>query len=183
MRRIMGGAASGSSSLLPRMPVPLVTVSRLVPSLSISASSPACDDADSPSTATIAATPMAMPSADNAARNRRVRTPTLATRATSAGRSRAGASTASTSVVTDALRAAGDMTKGNMTAAVIRWRGLRRRIGHNPPVADVDAPGKVAGHVTVVGDHHDRGAPGVELFEHGHDGRARTGVEVARRLV
>src|SRR5581483_7294895 len=183
MRRIIDGAASGSSSLLPRTPVPLVTVSRLVPSLSISASSPACDEADSPSTATIAATPMAMPRADSAARMRRVRTPTLASRATSAGRRRAGSSTARTSAVTDALRAAGAMTQGNMPAAVIRWRGLRRRIGHHAPVAEVDAPGEVAGHVMVVGDHHDGGALGVELVEDGHDGRARTAVEVAGRFV
>jgi hypothetical protein len=60
----------------------------LVPSRSISANSPACDDADRPSTATIAATPMAIPSADSAARSLRVRIPTADSRARSAGRIR-----------------------------------------------------------------------------------------------
>ncbi|HKT03804.1 MAG TPA: hypothetical protein VJT31_30105 [Rugosimonospora sp.] len=44
-------------------------MSRLVPSLSISASSPACAKEDRPRTATMAA--MAMPSAESAARNYR----------------------------------------------------------------------------------------------------------------
>ena len=59
-----------------------------MPSLSISASRPACDDEERPRTATIAATPMAIPSADSAARIRRVRRPTLAIRARSERRSR-----------------------------------------------------------------------------------------------
>ena len=50
---------------------PASTVSRFVPSRSISASSPACDDADSPRIATIAAVPIAIPSADSAARSGR----------------------------------------------------------------------------------------------------------------
>ena len=58
-----------------------MTVSRLVPSRLISFSSPAWEDEDNPSTATMAATPMAMPSADSPARSRRVRNPTLARRA------------------------------------------------------------------------------------------------------
>jgi hypothetical protein len=66
----------------------LVTVSRFVPSLSISASRPACEEEERPSTATIAATPMAIPRADSAARTRRVRRPTLATRARSENRRR-----------------------------------------------------------------------------------------------
>ena len=62
-----------------------------MPSAAISAFSPAELDADNPSTATIAATPIAMPSADSAARSFRVRRPTAASRARSATRSRAGA--------------------------------------------------------------------------------------------
>ena len=46
-----------------------MTVSRFVPRALISASSPDSEDAESPSTATIAATPIAMPSADREARN------------------------------------------------------------------------------------------------------------------
>jgi hypothetical protein len=47
------------------------------------ASSPAWLEEERPSTATIAATPIAIPSAESAARSRRVRSPTLATRARS----------------------------------------------------------------------------------------------------
>ena len=75
IREIMPGAATGSSAVSPPRVCPLATVSRLVPSLLISFSSPAWEEDDSPSTATIAATPMAMPSADRAARSLRVRMP------------------------------------------------------------------------------------------------------------
>src|SRR5258707_1852106 len=84
---IIPGAALGSSAVPPNGFLPLATVSRLVPSLLISASSPADDDADRPSTATMAATPIAIPSADSPARSLRVRRPTPARRARSAGRS------------------------------------------------------------------------------------------------
>ena len=90
----MPGAASGSSAMSPLKPCPFCTVSRLVPSWAISASSPAWEEADRPSTATIAATPIAIPSADRPARSLRVRRPTLASRARSAGRSRAAAGAA-----------------------------------------------------------------------------------------
>ena len=73
---------------------PLVTASRLVPSRLISASRPAEEEADRPSTATIEATPIAIPSADSAARSLRAASPTLASRARSAGRSRAVAAAA-----------------------------------------------------------------------------------------
>ena len=56
-----------------------------MPSRSISASSPACEEDDSPRTATIAAVPIAIPSADSAARSGRARSPTLATRSPSRG--------------------------------------------------------------------------------------------------
>ena len=76
-------AASGSCALAPRNVWPGATVSRLVPSSLSSATSPALLDSEIPSTATIAAMPIATPSADSAARRRRVRRPTLATRTTS----------------------------------------------------------------------------------------------------
>ena len=79
----MAGAAVGSSTVPPVTPWPLVAVSRLVPSRLISASRPACEEADRPSTATIAATPIAIPSADRPARNFRVRSPTVESRARS----------------------------------------------------------------------------------------------------
>src|SRR5262245_53130964 len=90
IRPIIAGAVVGNDAVLPAKSCPGATVSRFVPRRSISASKPACDDDDRPSTATIAATPIAMPSDDSAARRRRVRRPTLATRARSAGRSPAG---------------------------------------------------------------------------------------------
>ena len=93
-RPIIPGAASGSSAGWPARFVPLVTVSRLVPSLAISASSPAWEELARPSTATIAATPIPIPSADSPARSLRVRSPTLASPARSLRRSRAGAGTA-----------------------------------------------------------------------------------------
>ena len=92
MRPIIPGASVGSSAVWPKSVWPLVTVSRFVPSLLISANSPACEEAESPSTATIAATPMAMPSAERPARSLRVRSPMLASLARSAGPRCAGAS-------------------------------------------------------------------------------------------
>jgi len=54
IRPIMAGAVVGSSVVPPVRLWPLVTVSRLVPSWLISLSSPAWDEADRPSTATMA---------------------------------------------------------------------------------------------------------------------------------
>ncbi len=93
IRPIMPGASTDSSAVCPKSVCPLVTVSKLVPSLLISAISPADDDDERPRTATMAATPIAIPSADKPARSFRVRKPTLASRARSRGRSRAGTST------------------------------------------------------------------------------------------
>ena len=58
-----------------------------MPRAEISFKSPAEADEDSPSTATMAATPMAMPSAESPARSLRVRSPTVARRPRSEGRS------------------------------------------------------------------------------------------------
>ena len=102
MRAIIPGAAIGSSAVAPRSVWPFVTVSRLVPSRSICLSSPACEEAERPSTATIAATPIAMPRAERLARSRRVRTPMLATRARSVRCSFPGAGP----VLTPAVRGA-----------------------------------------------------------------------------
>ena len=60
-------------------------VSRLVPRRSSEDSRSLRDDSEMPRTATIAAMPMAMPSADSAARRRRLRSPTDATRKRSPG--------------------------------------------------------------------------------------------------
>ena len=90
-RAIIPGAVIGSSAVPPVRVWPFCTVRRLVPSLAISASKPAWEEADSPSTAVIAATPIAIPRADKPARSLRVRSPTAANRAISTGRNRAAA--------------------------------------------------------------------------------------------
>jgi len=113
-RPIIPGAVSGSSAVPPVIVCPFCTVSRLVPSLAISASKPAWEEADRPSTAVIAATPIAMPSADKLARSLRVRKPTAASRAISAGRNRA---------------AAGDGAAGGVGAATVVMRALQARAG------------------------------------------------------
>src|SRR4029450_9947477 len=74
------GAARGSCAGPPVRLWPASTVSRFVPSRLISAISPACEEEDSPRTPTIAAVPIAIPSAERAARSGRARSPTLATR-------------------------------------------------------------------------------------------------------
>ncbi len=89
MREIIPGEALGSWAVPPVSDCPFCAVSRLVPRAEISASSPAWEEDDNPSTATIAATPIAMPSADSDARSLRVRRPTAASRARSAGCNRA----------------------------------------------------------------------------------------------
>ncbi len=66
-----------------------MTVSRFVPRLSISASRFAWLDADTPTTATIAPIPIAIPRADSDARRRRVRRPWNATENSSCGGIRA----------------------------------------------------------------------------------------------
>ena len=95
-RPIMPGAVTGSSAVAPEKVCPLVTVSRLVPSLAISLSSPASEEAARPRTATIAPVPIAMPRADRPERSLRVRSPMLARAPRSEGRSRAADGAAGT---------------------------------------------------------------------------------------
>ncbi len=75
MCRIIGTEVAGRTWLLPRKSWPGETVSRFVPRASISASRLACADAETPTTATMAAIPIAIPSAESAARSRRERIP------------------------------------------------------------------------------------------------------------
>src|ERR1700685_1838299 len=85
MCKIIAWAVSGSTSLLPKNVVPGVTVSRFVPSESISESRFAWLEDDTPTTATIAPIPIAIPSAERAARSRRWRSPWTATENSSCG--------------------------------------------------------------------------------------------------
>src|SRR4051794_8276743 len=70
---------------------PPATVSRLVPSVSRVRCRSARPAAEMPTTDSMAAMPMAMPSADRVARKGRVRRPTAPTRSTSSAASRPGA--------------------------------------------------------------------------------------------
>jgi hypothetical protein len=87
MPPIMAGAALGSSAFWPERVWPFWTTSRLVPRAEISLSKPADAEDESPKTATMAATPMAMPSAESPARTLRVRNPTVEMRPRSDARS------------------------------------------------------------------------------------------------
>ena len=161
IRPIMAGAVVGSSAVPPVRLWPLLTVSRLVPSWLISASRPAWEDADRPSTATMAATPIAIPSADSPARSFRVRSPTVESRARSESGSRLR------------LRAAAVTTAP-------RWRA---GVGDDVAVEDLDCAGHALGDGVVVGDDHDGRAGLVELIDQGQDGLPGRLVEVAGRLV
>ena len=156
-RPIMPGAATGSSAVAPEKVCPLVTVSRLVPSLAISPSSPAWEEAARPRTATIAAMPIAMPSADRAARSLRVRSPMLARPARSEGRSRAADGAAG--------RTAAPMW---WSLSVLPWNG-RPRVGDDVPVEHVDAPPRAGGDRVVVGDDDDRRPGCVEFLQQAQD--------------
>src|ERR1700722_10828128 len=121
-----------------------------LPSWPSSFSRPVLDDWEMPSTPTMAAMPMPMPSADSVARTRRLRSPRLLTRSRSRRDSREA-------------------------PAAGRGRALSRTgrcITDDPPVSDLDAPLHGRGHVGVMGDDHDGGAVGVQLAEQLQDGRA-----------
>lgn len=88
IRRAVSRADSGSVTSSPRVVCPGATRNRSVPSASSSATRSARLDAEIPTTATIAAMPMATPSAVSEVRSGRARSPTVPTRRTSAARSR-----------------------------------------------------------------------------------------------
>src|SRR5215467_15410110 len=151
----MPGARWGSSAAPPKSFWPLLTVSRLVPSWLISFNRPASEEAESPSTATIAATPIAMPSADSPARRRRVRRPRLARWNRSDERSG----------LTKRLTRSTSCERPRHHPA--RWRG----VGHHLPVEHLDAAREAGGEVAIVGDDRDRRPRLMEVEEQIHDGR------------
>src|SRR6266702_2193249 len=169
-RAIMPGAASGSSAVPPVRLCPFRTVSRLVPRAAISAFSPAADDWDSPSTATIAATPIAMPSADRAARSVRAASPAAASRARSASRSRAGPARPAASCGRPQRRVStwspGSLlpgTRAGQPHARVAAAGPAG-VGDDPPIEHLDPPahpggdGLVVGAGRLVGQHDRRGS-------------------------
>src|ERR1700722_14315720 len=155
MRDTMPSAVTGSSADWPRPVLWGCTLIRL-PSWPSSFSRPVLEDCEMPSTPTMAAMPMLIPSADSEARTRRLRKPRLPTRSRSRRDNR------------------------DPPALVSR---TRRRITDNSPVSDFDAPFHRGGHLGVVGDDHDRGAFAVKLAEKFQNRRAGCRVKVAGRLV
>src|SRR5580692_185499 len=153
MRETMPSDVTGSSVCCPKAVLWGCTVRRL-PSWPSSLSRPVLEDWEMPSTPTMAAMPMLMPSADSAARTRRLRSPRLPTRTRSRRDSR---------------------------EAPVSCAG--RRITDDPPVPDLDAPLHGRGHLVVVGYHHDGRAVPVQLVEQFQKGRAGGGVQVPGRLV
>src|SRR3984893_12253051 len=137
----MPSAVTGSSDCWPNALWPACTLSRL-PRRPSSASKPDLDDWEMPSTPTMAAMPMLMPSADKDDRTRRLRRPRLPTRTRSRRDSRDAPAVAS-----------------------------RRRIAPDLPVADLEPAIHRRGHLVVVGDHHDGGPFVVQLAEQLEDGR------------
>src|ERR1700722_11282016 len=165
MRDTMPSAVTGSSADWPRPVLWGCTLIRL-PSWPSSFSRPVLDDWEMPSTPTMAAMPMLMPSADSAARPRRLRSPRLPTRSRSRPDSREAPAPA-----------AGRAGRGRPRS------GSGRCITEDPPVSDLDAPLHGRGHVVVVGDDHDGRSVPVQLAEQVQEGGAGGGVQVAGRLV
>src|SRR5580658_10375070 len=153
MRDTMPSAVVGSSVGCPKALLWGCTPIRL-PSWPSSFSRPVFDDWEMPSTPTMAAMPMPMPSADSAARTRRLRSPRLPTR-----------------------------TRSRRDSRELPLSRTGRRITDDPPVPDLDAPLHRRGHVLVVGDHHDGRTVPVQLVEQFQKGRAGGGVQVPGRLV
>src|SRR5579862_9118217 len=149
MREIMPSAVTGSSAGWPRPVFWTCTLIRL-PSWPSSFSRPVLDDWEMPSTPTMAAMPMLMPSADSVARTRRLRSPRLPTRSRSRRDSREPTLSRTGRCITD-----------------------------DPPVSDLDAPLHGRGDVVVVGDDHDGGTVAVQFAEQLQDERAGGGVQVA----
>ena len=89
IRATMAGAEGGSVTVWPPNDCPGATVSRLVPSASICATSWARLEPETPSTATMVAMPSATPTADSAARAGLLTRPRTASGQVSAGRSAA----------------------------------------------------------------------------------------------
>ena len=159
MRDTMPSAVVGSSVCWPKAVLLGCTVSRL-PSRPSSSSSPDLEDWEMPSTPTMAAMPMLMPSADS-----RCPHPPAA----------------------QAQAAHPEQVPAGQPGARPRPRrshvGRVGRVTADPPVADLDAAVHGGGHVQVVGDDHDGGALLVELAEQVQDGRPGGRVQVAGGLV
>ena len=166
------GRSTSSAARSPgrRTTGPAPAVSRFVPRRSIWASRSAWLEAEMPSTATIEAIPIAMPTADSAARRRRVRRPMLPTASTSRGSRRLGAG-------------AGGGRGSGLRARAARWWSWPTRVADDLAVAQLDAARERRGDLGIVRDDDERRARGVQLAEQRDDLGAGARVERARRLV
>src|SRR5215469_16114087 len=156
MRETIPSDVVGSSVCCPRAVLLGWTVMRL-PSRASSLSNPDLEDWEMPSTPTMAAMPMLMPSADSDARTRRLRSPRLPTRMRSRRDSR-------------------EPPPGLVSRAC-------RRITDDPAVSDFDVPVHGCSDVVVVRDDHDGRSLLVQLPDQVEDRRAGRRVEVAGGLV
>src|SRR5712671_4673811 len=138
IRATMAGAEGGSVTVWPPNDCPGATVSRLVPSASICATSWARLEPETPSTATMVAMPSATPTADSAARAGLLTRPRTASGQRSAGRSRLTGHGAERAIILPHCRA-------------------------HAPVAQPDHPARGPRYLRIVGDHEDRRAPPVQL--------------------
>src|SRR5579863_8328565 len=152
IRATMPCAVVGSSGCCPDKVLDGCTVARF-PSSPSCASRLAFDVWEMPSTPTIAAIPMLIPSADSAARIRRDRRPRLPVR------SRSGP------VSFDPPPSPARGRAGWVSRTGVRVIG-------DPPVTNLDPPPHRRGDLQVVGDAHDRGSLGVQLAQQAQDRRA-----------
>ena len=190
----MPGASTDSSAVCPKSVWPLVTVSKLVPRLLISAISPADEEDESPRTATMAATPIAIPSAERAARSLRVRKPTLASRARSRGAAAPGRGRRAAGLHPPRhpwlLRLTATPGPRCRCSAHRCGRQCRRRslscpavgtaVGEDAPVEQLDHPSHALGNPMVMGDDDDGGPFVVQLGEEVEHRLAGARVKVAR---
>ena len=178
MRPIMAGAALGSSAVPPVRVWPFSTTSRLVPRAEISFSRPAEADEESPRTATMAATPMAMPSADR---------PGSQLAGAQPHRGQAG------QVGGPQLPHCEGPRCWSWPVVLADWSTARRRhrrrrglvgaVEDDLAVEHLDAPAHARRDVSVVGDDHDGHPQAVEFLEEPQDGLPGGLVEVAGGLV
>ena len=158
MRSAVSRADSGSVVDSPNRVWPGATRSMSVPRASSSASRSARLDAEIPTTATIAAMPMAIPSAVSAVRSGRDRSPIVPTRS----------------------RSRPCMPARREPSAARCTPSRRRDVVDDPAVEQGDPPGGAGRDLAVVGDQDDRPPARVEVGEQPDDGLARAAVEVAR---
>ena len=130
-----------------------------------------------PSTATMAATPMAMPSAESPARSLRVRSPTVDRRARSEGRS------FFTSRVAVAVMADVHGHSGCTSICAVVAERSSGAVEDDLAVEHLDPSVHARRDVVVVGDDHDGHPELVQLFEEPQDGLPGRLIEVAGRLV